>query len=294
MTQLMMTQILNIGMNGVLMGMIYGLMALGLSVIFGVIRVVNFAHGEMVVLGIYIAIVLFQMFGIDPIFSIPIVSIIMFGFGYGLQRVLVNRLLEKPEHVQFIVLAALALILVNLQLMIFGPESRAVNLSYSLETFEMGGILLDKVRIYTAVIALLVAVTLFAFFKYSLTGKMIRACADNLLGAKVVGLPYKHLYGLSFGIGSVCVGIAGCLLSLLFNVTPHLAPELTLLSFVIVIIGGLGSMGGALFGGVLIGVVQAYAGYFTQPSLKSLFSFGLLIIVLMIRPQGLLSKRASV
>lgn len=283
-----MTTFINIGINGLLMGLIYGLMALGLSVIFGVIRVVNFAHGEMVVLGVYGAIVLFTAFGLDPILAIPILSLIMFGFGYALQRGLINRLLEKPEHVQFIVLASVALILVNLQLMVFGPEARAITVSYSLETFEMGKLLIDKARVYTSAIALIVAVSLFAFFKYSLTGKMIRACADNLLGAKVVGLNYKHLYAISFAIGSVCVAIAGSLLSLLFNVTPHLAPELTLLSFVIVIIGGLGSMGGALFGGVLIGVVQAYAGYFTQPSLKALFSFLLLIVVLMFRPQGLL------
>ncbi len=283
-----MTTLINVGINGMLMGLIYGLMALGLSVIFGVIRVVNFAHGEMVVLGVYGAIIFFTAFGLDPILSIPLLSLIMFSFGYALQRGLVNRLLEKPEHVQFIVLAAVALILVNLQLMIFGPEARAVTVSYSLETFEFGDLLIDKVRVYTAFVALMVALALFAFFKYSLTGKMIRACADNLLGAKVVGLNYKHLYAVSFGVGSVCVAIAGSLLSLLFNVTPHLAPELTLLSFVIVIIGGLGSMGGALFGGLLIGVVQSYAGYFTQPSLKALFSFLLLIIVLMFRPQGLL------
>lgn len=283
-----MTTLINIGINGILMGLIYGLMALGLSVIFGVIRVVNFAHGEMVVLGVYGAIVLSQLFDIDPLLLIPILAVVMYGFGYLLQRSLINRLLEKPEHVQFIVLAALALILMNLQLMVFGPEARAVNVSYSLETFELGSILIDKVRVYTSAVALIVAGLLFSFFKYSLTGKMIRACADNLLGAKFVGLNYKHLYAVSFGIGAVCVAIAGCLLSLLFNVTPHLAPELTLLSFVIVIIGGLGSMAGALYGGLLIGVVQAYAGYFTQPSLKALFSFLLLIIVLMFRPQGLL------
>jgi branched-chain amino acid transport system permease protein len=186
------------------------------------------------------------------------------------------------------VLASIALILMNLQLMIFGPDAKAVNVSYSLETFDVIGMIIDQTRIYTAAIALLVALGLFAFFKYTATGKSIRACSDNLLGAKVVGLNYKHLYAVSFGIGAFCVAIAGALLSLLFNVTPHLAPELTLLSFVIVIIGGLGSMPGALLGGILIGVVQAYAGYFTEPSLKALFSFMLLIIVLMFRPQGLL------
>ena len=282
--------LINVGVNGLLIGLVYGLMALGLSVIFGVIRVVNFAHGEMMVIGVYGAIILHKLLGLDPILSAPILALVLFGLGYGLQRGLINRLLEKPEHVQFIVLASVALILLNLQLIIFGPEAKAVNVSYSLESFEFGAILIDKTRVYTACVSLLVAVGLFAFFKYTLMGKMIRACADNLLGAKVVGLNYKHLYAMSFGIGAGCVAIAGSLLSLIFNVTPHLAPELTLLGFVIVIIGGLGSMPGALFGGVLIGLVQSYAGYFTEPSLKSLFSFALLIIVLMFKPQGLFKQ----
>ena len=273
-----------------LMGLLYGLMALGLSVIFGVVRVVNFAHGELIVLGVYGAIILNNLTGLDPIILAPVLAVLMFGVGYMLQRGLVNRLLEKPEHVQFIVLAAVAMILLNLQLIIFGPDARSITTSYNLDTFDIGGMLFDKSRVYTAAVSLCVAMGLFAFFKYSLMGKKIRACSDNLLGAKVVGLNYKHLYAVTFGIGTACVAVAGSLLSILFHVTPHLAPELTLLSFVIVIIGGLGSMGGSLLGGILIGVVQAYASYFTASSLKALFSFALLIIVLMFRPQGLFKK----
>lgn len=283
----MLLNLMNIGLNGVLIGLLYGLMALGLSVIFGVVRVVNFAHGELMVLSVYGAIVLSTLTGIDPILLSPLLAVILFCVGYGLQRGLVNRLLEKPEHVQFIVMASIALILINLQLMIFGPDARSITTSYSLETYDVMGMLFDKARVYTASVSLSVALGLFAFFKHTLTGKKIRACADNLLGAKVVGLNYKNLYAITFGIGTGCVAIAGSLLSVLFNVTPHLAPELTLLGFVIVIIGGLGSMAGSLIGGVLIGVVQAYASYFTASSLKALFSFALLIIVLMFRPQGL-------
>jgi len=285
-----MTTFLSVGLNGVLIGLIYGLMALGLSVVFGVVRVVNFAHGEMMVLAVYGATILNALFRVDPILVAPLIALFMFFLGYGLQRGLINRLLHQAEHVQFIILAAVALILMNLQLMIFGPDAKAATVSYSLETFELGTIILDKVRVYAALISLVVAMALFAFFKRTLLGKTIRACADNLLGAQVVGLDYKHLYAISFGIGSACVGVAGALMSLVFNVTPHLAPELTLLSFVIVIIGGLGSMGGALVAGVFIGIVQAYAGYFTTPSLKSLFSFLLLILVLMFRPQGFFKK----
>ena len=136
------------------------------------------------------------------------------------------------------------------------------------------------------------AAALFAFFKFSLTGKAIRACADNYLGARVVGLNVKKLYALTFGLGSICVAVAGCALVLLVDVTPGLGPAYTLLAFVIVIVGGLGSMPGALLGGILIGVSEALAGLFIAPSAKSMFSFGLLILVLLFRPQGLLGKKS--
>jgi branched-chain amino acid transport system permease protein len=129
------------------------------------------------------------------------------------------------------------------------------------------------------------------FFRKTLTGKAIRACADNHLGAKVVGLNVKHLYALTFGLGSVCLAVAGCAMVVLVDVTPGLGPYYTLLAFVIVIVGGLGSMAGALLGGVLIGASEALAGLFIVPSAKSMFSFGLLIVVLLFRPQGLLGRK---
>jgi branched-chain amino acid transport system permease protein len=137
-----------------------------------------------------------------------------------------------------------------------------------------------------------VAALLFAFFRYARTGKAIRACADNYLGARVVGLDVKRLYALTFGIGTACVGAAGCMLALLVDVTPSLGPAYTLLAFVIVIVGGLGSMAGALLGGVLIGLSEALAGLMFAPSAKSMFSFAILIVLLLFRPQGLLGRRA--
>lgn len=283
---------LSLSMSGVLMGLVYGLMALGLSVIFGVIRVVNFAHGEIMILAVYLAITLNTMFGFDPILASPIVAVILFGIGYMLQRCLVNRLLTRPEHVQFIVLAAVALILVNAQLMVFGPDAQSILLDYSLDSLEVAGALVDKVKVYSGFVAIITSLGLFAFFKRTYIGKAIRAAADNHLGALVIGLNYKKLYALTFGIGAACVGIAGCLMSLMIDVTPQLAPQLTLLGFVIVIIGGLGSLAGALYAGIFIGLVEEFAGFFFQPSMKSLFSFGILIMVLLFRPQGLLGKRA--
>jgi len=283
--------VVNVAIAGVLTGLVYGLMALGLSVIFGVVRVVNFAHGEMMTIAMYAAVGLFAAFKLDPFVSVIPVAAAFFVLGYLLQRGLINPFITRPEHSQFMLLVAVAIILVNGLLMAFGPDARNVQVDYQLDSWALGPILFDQARVYAAGMALLVSVALFAFFRYTRTGKAIRACADNYLGAKVVGLDVKRYYALTFGLGSACVAAAGCMMILLVDVTPNLGPSYTLLAFVIVIVGGLGSMGGALLGGVLIGLSEAMAGLFIQPSAKSMFSFALLILVLLFRPQGLMGKR---
>ena len=281
----------NVVVAGVLTGLVYGLMALGLSVIFGVVRVVNFAHGEMMTVAMYAATVLFAGLGLDPFVCIVPVALAFFAFGYALQAGLINRFVTRPEHSQFMLLVAVAIIIVNGLLMVFGPSARNVQVDYQLESFELGGILIDKARLYAAIAAVTTAAGLFAFFRTARAGKAIRACADNHLGALVVGLDVKKLYALTFGLGAVCVAVAGCAMVLLVDVTPPLGPSYTLLAFVIVIVGGLGSMPGALLGGVLIGVSEALAGLLVAPSAKGMFSFGLLILILLFRPQGLMGKR---
>ena len=272
--------------------MVYGLMALGLSVIYGVVRVVNFAHGEMMTIAMYAVVVLFAAFKLDPFLAVLPVAAAFFALGYALQAGLINPFITRPEHSQFILMVAVALIMVNALQMGFGPDARNIQVDYQLESFELGKLLVDKARLYAAGVALLTSAVLFAFFRFSLTGKAIRACADNHLGAKVVGLNVRHLYAVTFGLGAACVAVAGCMMVLLVDVTPVLGPAYTLLAFVIVIVGGLGSMPGALAGGVLIGVSEALAGLFITPSAKSMVSFGLLILVLLLRPQGLLGKRS--
>jgi branched-chain amino acid transport system permease protein len=283
--------IANVVIAGLLTGLVYGLMALGLSVIFGVVRVVNFAHGEMMTIAMYAAVVLFAALGLDPLLAVVPVALAFFGFGYALQAGLINPFITRPEHSQFMVLLAIALIMVNALLMIFGPDARNVQVDYQLESYAIGPILIDKARLLAAGIAVVTSAALFAFFRLTLVGKAIRACADNHLGAQGVGLNVRRLYALTFGLGSACVAVAGCMMILLVDVTPVLGPAYTLLAFVIVIVGGLGSMPGALLGGVLIGVSEALAGLLIVPSAKSMFSFALLILVLLFRPQGLLGKR---
>jgi branched-chain amino acid transport system permease protein len=279
--------------SGVLAGLVYGLSALGLSVIFGVCRIVNFAHGEMMVIGMYLALLIFRGFGLDPLMSIPIVGALLFAFGYALQAGVINRLIDVPDYMQFVLLAAVAIIMVSGCLMLFGPNAQNVPLSYAYDSYEIGPILVDKARVLAGASALAVAAALGAFFRWTWTGKAIRACADNIVGARVVGLNVNRLFALAFGLGSACIGIAGCIILILVDVQPYLAVDYTLLAFIVVIVGGLGSLTGALLGGVLIGVSEALAGLLLQPSLKSMFSFALLILVLIFRPQGLLGRRTG-
>ena len=282
----------NVVVQGVLTGLVYGLMALGLSVIFGVVRVINFAHGEFTVIAMYAAFVLFSALGLDPLVAMLPIAAVFFAIGYALQAALINPFVGRPEHEQFILLVGLAIIIVNSLLLIFGPDARPANLPYAFDSYLIGPLIVDKVRIYAAVAALAVASALFAFFRFTRTGTAIRACADNLAGAAVVGLNVKRLYALTFGIGLSCVGAAGALMVTIADAAPSLASAYTLLAFTIVIVGGLGSMAGALLGGVLIGVSEALAGFFFEPSMKSMFSFGLLIVVLVLRPLGLMGRRA--
>ena len=277
---------------GSLTGAVYGLMALGLSVIFGVTRVVNFAHGEMMVLGMYATILAYQYWGLDPMLAAPLIALGMFCLGYALQRGLINRYIMRPEHEQFILMLGLAGVLTASMLMAFGPDSRNVQPDYALDSYEIGTLILDKVRVFAAGGAVVGVVLLAAFFRLTRTGKAIRACADNLVGAQVVGLDVFRLYAISFGIGAACVGAAGTLLLLLVDVQPYLAADYTLLSFIIVILGGLGSMPGALLGGLLVGISEGLSAYLIEPSLKSMMSFALLILVLLVRPQGILGRRA--
>jgi branched-chain amino acid transport system permease protein len=283
----------NVAVSGLLTGLVYGLMALGLSVIFGVVRVVNFAHGEMMTIAMYLAIVSFTALGLDPLAMVVPLAGVLFVFGYALQAGVINPFINRPEHSQFILLVAVGLIIVNALLILFGPDARNVQTAYSFDSFLVGPLIVDATKVYAGGATVLIAAGLFAFFRFAPIGKAIRACADNYTGALVVGLDIKRLYALTFGLGAACVGAAGSMLVLLVDVTPALGPALTLLAFIIVITGGLGSMPGALLGGVLIGLTEAMAGLFFTPSAKSMFSFGLLVLVLLFRPQGILGKRLS-
>lgn len=284
---------LNAFCGGLLTGLVYGLMTLGLSVIFGVVRVVNFAHGELMTVGMYIAWLLFDGLGMDPFLAALPIGAVLFALGYALQRWLISPFIHRSEYSQFILMLGVALITSNVLLLAFGPDARPVQPGYAYDSIHLGLVLVDVTKLYAGVFAATAAAGLYLFFRYSPTGRAIRACADNPTGALVVGLNTKHLYALAFGIGSACVGVAGAVMVLLLDVTPQLGSIYTLLSFVIVIVGGLGSMAGALLAGGLVGLTEALAGMAFAPSYKSVFVFAMLVLALLFRPQGLLGRRMA-
>jgi branched-chain amino acid transport system permease protein len=247
----------------------------------------------MMTIAMYLAVVLFAQFHLDPLLMLVPIAAVLFVAGYALQAGLINPFITRPEHSQFLLLVAIGLIIVNVLLILFGPDARSVQTSYAYDSFEIGPLIVDASKLYAGAAAIVLTAVLFGFFRFTRTGTAIRACADNYTGAQIVGLNVKHLYALTFAIGAACVGAAGAIMTLIIDVTPMLGPSYTLLAFVIVVTGGLGSMPGALLGGVLIGLTEAFAGLLFTPSAKSMFAFGILVLVLLFRPQGLLGKRLT-
>ena len=201
---------INVAVSGVLTGLVYGLMALGLSVIFGVVRVVNFAHGEMMTMAMYAAITLFSAFHLDPLVMMIPIAAAMFALGYVLQVGLINSFITRPEHSQFLLLVAIAIIIVNGLLIVFGPDAQNVQVAYAFDSFKFGPLIVDATKVYAAAAAMVVAAAL-SFFQHTAVGTAIRACADNYTGALVVGLDVHRLYALTFGLGAPAwVLLAAC------------------------------------------------------------------------------------
>ena len=277
---------LNVLASGVLLGLVYGLVALGLTIIFGVMRVVNFAHGEMVVFGVYIGYWSVRLWDVPIIVAAAIAAVMMFVFGYLLETLIVKRFVNRPHHYQFIVFIGLALLFSGFLLVAFGPDPRPTASQLSFHTVSIGLLKLDLARLQAAATAGLLIILLGAYLKDSAVGRSLRAAANNRLGGLVVGLNIPQIYAVTFGIGTGCAGVAGALISPLFDAQPYLAVDFTLLAFVTVIVGGLGSFSGALLGGLTIGVAEAVAALMFAPSMKTALPYALLIIILIFRPRG--------
>jgi len=282
--------VLQLIISGFLTGGVYSLIALGLSLIFGVMRIINFAHGEMMVWGMYIAYTLLIWTGIDPFVSLVASAGVLFVLGYVFQRMVVNRIIEFPEAMQVIPMIGAALIFENGARLIWGPDFRSPSSRFSLSSIWIGQIMIDVPRLLAFLIAILIAVLVFLFLKYTDIGKTIRSAADNRLGALLVGADVNQVYAVCFGIGMACTGAAGALLVPLTPLAPHIGPPFTMVSFIIVILGGMGSLMGAMIGGLIVGVAESVATLFLPSSLKQIVSFSLMVLILLFRPKGLFGR----
>jgi len=283
--------VLQLALQGFLMGGVYGLIALGLSLIFGVMKVINFAHGEMMVFAMFLSITLLLWGGLDPYLSLVIVAAVMFGIGYGIQRVFVNRILELPEAMQVLVLVGLGIIFENGTLMIWGGSDLSPKTSLALSSFRWGPVTVDVPRLIAFILAIVITLLVLLFLKKTNLGKSIRAAADNRYGALIIGVHINRLYGICFGIGAACVGAAGALLVPLMPAKATMGAPYTMISFVIVILGGMGSLIGALIGGLIIGVAESLSTVFLPSSMKQVVSFTIMIVILLFKPQGLFGGR---
>ncbi|OLC16805.1 MAG: hypothetical protein AUH29_04200 [Candidatus Rokubacteria bacterium 13_1_40CM_69_27] len=280
-------------LNGLLFGGVASLTAVGLALIFGVMRVINFAHGDMMVWGMYLAWLLATRLGIDPYLGFVGCAAALFVVGLVVQRGLVDRIVDAPHEMQILLMLGVALVLENGALLAFGPEPQRVRSALTLSTFWLGPLFVDVARLVTFAVAVALSLALYLFLFGTDLGRTIRAAADNAYGALVIGADVRRVYAVAFGIGAACVGAAGALVSPFLPFQPSAGLAASVTSFNIVIIGGMGSLLGAFVGGLLVSVAESLGAVFLAPSLKELVSFSLLILILLFRPAGLFGRRAG-
>jgi len=280
--------------SGLLIGGVYALIAVGLTLIFGVMKIINFAHGEFLMFGMYFAFFLSTLFGIDPYISAILALPLFLLFGWGIQAVLVRPVLGAPDMIQILLTVGISLVLQNLALFFFSADFQSLNLSYSGMTFEAGAARVSFSRLLACVVALSVAGGLYMFLQRTDVGKALRACAEEREGALAVGIDVERMYRIAFGLGIACVAIAGILMTPFFYIAPSVGVPFTLTAFVVVVLGGLGNIPGALVGGLIVGLVESL-GEILLPaaSLKSLATFTIFILILLLRPQGLFGQKLS-
>jgi branched-chain amino acid transport system permease protein len=274
-------------LNGLTTGAVYALIALGLTLIYGVLHIVNFAHGAALMVALYAVYLLKTHFGVDPYLALPIVVPGMFAFGYALQRLVINRAGHGKDENILLVTLGLAIVLENVALLLFKSDTRTIETSYTLTTVQIGPAFIALPKLVAFAGALVAcALLLWAVARTDL-GRAIRAVAKEKHGAKLMGIDVDHIYAMSFGIGLACLGAAACFLLPAYYVNPQVGAGFVLVAFTIVVLGGMGSFGGALLGGLLIGVVESLGGLFLGESLGQIGIFAIFIAVLLFRPQGL-------
>lgn len=279
-------------LNGVTTGAVYALIALGLTLIYGVLHIINFAHGAALMIALYAVYMLKQHLGVDPYLALPLVVPGMFVLGYALQRLIINRASHGKDENILLVTLGLSIILENAALLFFKSDTRTIDTAYTLTTVAIGPAMIALPKLVAFAGALAVSGLLLWMVGKTDLGRAIRAVAKEKHGAKLMGIDVDHVYAMSFGIGLACLGAAACFLLPAYYVNPQVGGGFVLVSFTIVVLGGMGSFGGALLGGLLIGVVESLGGLYLGESLGQIGIFAIFIAVLLFRPQGLFGAKA--
>jgi branched-chain amino acid transport system permease protein len=274
-------------------GAIYALVALGLALIYGVLHIINFAHGSLLMLALYAGFFLFALGGIDPYVSVLILAPAFFALGYVLQRYLIAPISFGKDTNVLLVTLGLSIILDNLALYLWTSTTRSVDVSYAQTYIDVGVTAVALPRLIALGAAVAIGILFWLLMSRTDLGKAIRAVSKERHGARIVGISVDHIFAMSFGIGTACVAIAACLLLPTFYVTPTVGQAFILIAFTTVVLGGMGSFIGALVGGLLLGVVEAMSGLLLGESLGQIGIFLIFILVLLFRPTGLFGQRAA-
>jgi branched-chain amino acid transport system permease protein len=279
-------------LNGLMIGAVYALVALGLTLIYGVLHIINFAHGALLSAALFAALLAYQKFGIDPYFAAFLLAPAFFAIGYGLQRFIIGPASHGDDRNMLLVTLGLAILIENALLYQFRADTRTIDLAYAFRTIDFGFTFLSVSRLISFAAVFVVALALWMIMALTDTGKAIRAVAKEKLGAELVGIDAAHIYAVTFGLGTACVAIAACLLIPNYYANPSAGNAFVLIAFTIVVLGGMGSVPGALIGGLVIGVVESLGGFFFGESLGQMGIFLIFIAVLLLRPRGLFGAAA--
>jgi branched-chain amino acid transport system permease protein len=274
-------------LNGLLLGGIYAVAALGLSLVFGIMDIVNLAHGHMLMVGAYVAIFLFTTFNITPIIGMIGAFVVLFALGMALQRVLLERVVGKGIEQPIIVLFGLALMLQSIGRIWVGSDAQATDIGIPGEAIDIAGATLSFPRMVTFVISILLILGTWAFLKFTTTGLAIRATAQNNSAAQYMGIDTDNIHVLTLGLGTGLAGAAGALLSMLFPITPFVGWSYLLKAFAVVVLGGVGSVAGTLVGGLILGVSENVGVLYLGGGFRDIISFSIFVLVLLVRPHGL-------
>lgn len=277
--------------NGLMYGAIYALVALGLTLIYGVLHIINFAHGAMLMLALYSAYFLFQIFNIDPYIAILLITPASFVFGYIIYRWGIGKLSKGRDQNILLITLGLSIIMENAALFFFSGDQQTVSLSYSYEVLDLGFVYLSYPKIISFFASLLICALLWALMSRTDLGKAIRAVAKERQGAKLVGIDVEHIFAVTFGIGVACLGAAGCMLLPIFYVDPYIGNIFVVIAFTIVVLGGMGSIVGALLGGFIIGITESVGGLLLGESLGQIGISLIFILILIFRPTGLFGSK---